>query len=180
MARVPYLDAAPPEGDPRRTVMNVGRALANSPGAARHSNAMAMYIRHHSKLDPRLRELAIIQVGYLTNSPYEYSHHCQIGLDAGASEADIKAVADETIGKPTHLEPLAKSVLRAAREMTRDVALSDETFAELEAAFDREQLVDLLVAISNYNGVVRTLAALKVDVEPEYQKYLEKFPLANA
>jgi alkylhydroperoxidase family enzyme len=180
MARVPYLDISPPEGDPRRHVTNVGRALANSPGASKHSNAMAMYIRHHSKLDPRLREMAIIQVGYLANSPYEYSHHCEIGLNAGVSEADIKAVADETIGKPTHLEPLAKSVLRAAREMTRDIALSDETFAELEAAFDREQLVDLLIAISNYNGVVRILAALKVDVEPEYRKFLEKFPLAKA
>ena len=180
MARVPYLDIPPPEGDPRRHVTNVARALANSPGAAKHSNAMAMYIRHHSKVDPRLREMAIIQVGYLANSPYEYSHHCQIGLAAGVSEDDIKAIADESIGKPTHLEPVAKSVLRAAREMTRDVALSDETFAELEAAFDREQLVDLLMAIANYNGVVRILAALQVDVEPEYQPYLKKFPLAKA
>ncbi len=180
MARVPYLDIPPPEGDPRRTVTNVARALANSPGAAKHSNAMAMYIRHQSKLDPRLRELAIVQVGYLANSPYEYSHHCQIALGAGVTEADLKAVADETVGKPTHLEPLAKSVLRAAREMTRDVALSDETFAELEAAFDREQLVDLLIAISNYNGVVRLLGALKVDVEPDYEKYLKQFPLAKA
>ncbi len=180
MARVPYLDVPPPEGDPRRTVTNVGRALANSPGAAKHSNAMAMYIRHQSKLDARLREMAIIQVGYLANSPYEYSHHCQIALGVGVTEEDIKAIADETVGKPTPLDPKAKSVLRAARELTRDVALSDETFAELEAAFDREQLVDLIVAISNYNGVVRTLAALKVDVEPEYQKYLKQFPLAQA
>ncbi len=180
MARVPYLDVPPPEGDPRRHVTNVGRALANSPGAARCSNAMAMYLRHQSKLDPRLRELAILQVGYLANSPYEYSHHCQIALGVGVSEADIKAIADETLGKPTHLEPLEKSVLRAAREMTRDVALSDETFAELEAAFDNERLLDLLISISNYNGVVRILAALKVDVEPEYEQYLKKFPLSKA
>ena len=32
---------------------------------------LAMYIRHKSKLDARLRELAILQVGYLAKSPYE-------------------------------------------------------------------------------------------------------------
>ena len=51
-------------------------------------------------------------------------------------------------------------------------------FAELRAAFDNTQLVDLLYAIANYNGVVRILAALQVDLEDEYRGYFEKFPFA--
>jgi alkylhydroperoxidase family enzyme len=47
----------------------------------------------------------------------------------------------------------------------------------LRKHFDNEQIVDLLVAIAHYNGIVRLLSALQVDVEPEYLPYLEKFPL---
>ena len=157
---------------------NVTRALSNSPQLAFLSGSMARYIRHESKVDPRLRELAIIQVGYSARSVYEYTHHIKIGLSFGVTEDDLRAIADETAGRPTNLEPLAKSVLRAAREMTDGIAVADKTFAELRAAFDNAQLVDLLYTIANYNGVVRILAALQVDLEDEYKIYLEKFPFA--
>jgi alkylhydroperoxidase family enzyme len=181
MARVTYRDPiAPAAGTPPPRVNNIGRALANSPGAARHSNATAMYIRHQSKLDPRLRELAILQVGYSARSPYEYAHHVEIALSFGVTEADIRAIADDTAGRPTHFDALSRAALRAAREMTENVALSDATFAELRKALDDEQLVDLLFAIATYNGVVRILAALMVDLEDDYRPFLERFPLPAA
>jgi alkylhydroperoxidase family enzyme len=181
MARVPYVDNKDLPERYRNQLSsdaNVTRALSNSPQLAFLSGSMARYIRHESKVDPRLRELAIIQVGYSARSAYEYAHHIKIGLSFGVTEDDLRAIADETAGRPSKLEPLAKSVLRAAREMTDGRGLSDETFAELRAAFDNAQLVDLLYTIANYNGVVRILAALQVDLEEEYRAYLEKFPFA--
>ena len=68
-------------------------------------------------------------------------------------------------------------MLRAAREMTSDLAMSDETFAALERELGREKLIDLTLAIAFYNAVVRLLGTLKIDVEPEYQKYLQEHPL---
>ena len=68
-------------------------------------------------------------------------------------------------------------MLQAARELTKHVSLSDETFAVLAEALDTEHLVDLILAISFYNGASRTLNALRVDVEDHYMKYLEEFPL---
>jgi alkylhydroperoxidase family enzyme len=138
---------------------------------------LAMYIRHHSKLDPRLRELAILQVGYLARSPYEYSHHVKLGREAGVSDDDIRAIKEETAGRPSKLDPLATAVLRAAREMTSGIAMSDDSFATLEKALGREQVIDLTLAIAFYNGVVRLLGTLQIDVEAEYQKYLEEHPL---
>ena len=179
MARFKYLgkeDLLPEHQDLIRDI-NLTRLLVHSPNAARASRTTAMFIRNASKLDPRLREMAIIQVGYVARSVYEYAHHVQIGLDAGVSEADIRAIADDTAGKPTALEPLAKAVLKAARELALDVKLSDETFAVLRQHFDNERLIDLFMAISSYCGVVRLLAALQVDLEPEYQQYLDRFPL---
>ena len=180
MARVPYLDKSdlPPEHqDILARPIALNRAMANSPNAARALTALAGYIRHHSKLDPRLRELAILQVGSMAKSAYEYSHHVKIGREFGVTDDDIRAIGDETAGRPSKLDALSKNVLRAAREMTDDLTMSDRTFAALEQALGREQVIDLTLAIAFYNGVVRLLGTLQIDVEPEYRRYLEEHPL---
>jgi alkylhydroperoxidase family enzyme len=180
MARVPYLDRSdlPPEHkDVLARPIALNRAMANSPNASRAMGTLANYIRHGSKLDSRLRELAILQVGYLARSPYEWSHHVKLGREFGATDDDIRAIGDETAGKPTKLDHLTKTVLRAAREMTTGLAMSDATYAALEKALGREHVIDLTLAISFYNAVVRLLGTLQIDVEPEYKRYLEEHPL---
>jgi len=180
MARVPYLqqsDLPPEHKELLARPIALNRAMANSPNASRAMSTLAMYIRNGSKLDPRLRELAILQVGYLTRQPYEWSHHVKIGRDAGVSDDDIRAIGEETAGRSTKLDDLSRTVLRAAREITNDRAMSDATFAALEKALGREQVIDLTLAIAFYNAVVRLLGTLQIDVEPEYQRYLEEHPL---
>jgi alkylhydroperoxidase family enzyme len=180
MARVPYLeksDLAPEHQPLMSRNITLYRALAHSPGALKHMSGVGAYIRHQSTLDPNLRELAILQVGYLARSPYEWSHHVKIGHDFGLSDDDIRAIAEETAGRPSKLDPLARLVLRAAREITNDLTMTEATFAALGAQLSREHLVDLTMVISFYNAVVRVLATLQIDVEPEYQKYLVEHPL---
>jgi alkylhydroperoxidase family enzyme len=81
MARFKYLNPedVAPEHRPHMRDINLTRILFHNPEMARASNEHAMYIRNKSKLDPRLREIAIIQVGYSARSPYEYSHHVTPG-----------------------------------------------------------------------------------------------------
>lgn len=183
MARLPYLDKSdllPEHQDLLARNINLYRLLAHSPRAARSLNTLARFIRDGSRLDPRLRQLAILQVGYVTRAAYEYSHHIRISRDFEVSDGDIRAIADETAGRPTALEPLAKAVLRAARDMTRELAISDETFAVLRQGLDDERLTDLLITIAYYNGLVRLMAAMQIDVEDEYLAYLDEFPLPKA
>jgi alkylhydroperoxidase family enzyme len=181
MARVPYVDGKDLPAAYKDLVapnaINIRRALANSPEGARLNGALAMYIRHQSKLDPRLRELAILQVGYMTRCIYEYAHHVELAREFGCSDDDIRAVADETAGRPTKLDPLAKAVLKAAREMTDQLGVSDATYAVLKQHLDHERYVDLVLAIAVYCATVRILESLKVDLEPEYQHFLTEFPL---
>lgn len=180
MARVPYLDKADLSAENQDLLsrnINLYRALAHSPNGLRSFSTLGKFIRHQSRLDPRLREMAILQVGYLARSPYEYSHHIKIGRDFGVSDDDIRAMIAETTGGKSALEPLAKAVLRAAREMTMEMAVSDATFAELRRGLDTECLTDLVMTIAFYNGVVRLLATMQIDVEDDYRHYLDEFPL---
>src|SRR5918995_7110860 len=98
MARLPYLeqsDLEPEHRDLLKRNINLVRALAHSPHGARAIGGIANFIRHGSRLDPRLREMAILQVGYLARSAYEYSHHVEIGRHFGVSDDDIRAITDE-------------------------------------------------------------------------------------
>jgi alkylhydroperoxidase family enzyme len=179
MARVPYLEKSDLSAENRDLLkrrISLFQALVNSPDAARAFSGLGQFIRFGSKLDPRLRELAILQVGWLARSPYEWSHHVKIGHDFGVTDDDIRALIDDTNGKPTQLDGLASTVLRAAREMTIDGAMSDGTFAGLQQALGNEQIVDLTITIAFYNAVVRVLATLQIDVEEEYVPYLRQFP----
>lgn len=180
MARVPYLnpaDLAPQHRDLLARNINLYRALTHSPDATRSFLGLAQYIRYQSKLDPRLRELAILQVGYSTRSPYEYSHHIKIGHDFGVTDADILGIVAETNGENSNFTSLEKAVLQAARELTAGPQLSDKTYDELRKGLDNERIVDLLMVIAIYCGVVRLLGALQIDVEEDYENYLKKFPL---
>ena len=180
MARVPYLDLEdlPPEHqDLLAHKANIFRALAHSPNGLRAFTTLGGFIRFKSRLDPRLRELAILMVGYLTRAPYEWSHHVEIGKKFGVSDGDIRALISTAEGGTNTLEPLAQAVLAAAREMTQDLAISDATFARLREGLDNERIVDLTLTIAFYNGVVRTLGSLQIDVEDDYKRYLDEYPL---
>ena len=180
MARLPYLEpdqVAPEYRDMLKRNTNLHKLLVNSPDMARAFNGLGNYIRFGSKLDSRLRELAILQVGWLEKSEYEFTHHVKIGKEFGVTDDDIKALIDETDGKTTSLEPLARAILRGAREMTRDIGMSEATFAEIKQHLSDEHMTDLVLTIAFYCAVVRVLATMKIDNEPSYKEVLKQYPI---
>ena len=54
-------------------------------------------------------------------SPYEYSHHIKNARDLGVTDEDLRGLAAESAGQPSHFDPITKAVIRAAREMTQTV-----------------------------------------------------------
>ena len=180
MARLPYLEpdqVAPEYRDMLKRNTNLHKLLVNSPDMAMAFNGIGNFIRHKSKLDPRLRELAILQVGWLERSEYEFTHHVKIGKEFGVTDEDIQGLFAETEGKPSKLEPLARAVLRGAREMVRELAMSDASFAEIRKDLSDEQMTDLVLTIAFYCAVVRVLATMKIDNEPYYKEVLQQYPI---
>jgi alkylhydroperoxidase family enzyme len=180
MARLPYLepdDVAPEYRDMLKRNTNLHKLLVNSPDMARAFNGIGSYIRFKSKLNPRLRELAILQVGWLEKSEYEFTHHVKIGKEFGVTDEDISAMMVETEGIQSRLEPLARAILKGAREMTKDLEMSMRTFAEIKKHLSNEEMVDLVLTIAFYNAVVRVLATMKIDNEPYYKEVLQQYPI---
>ena len=181
MARLPYLEpdqVAPEYRDMLKRNTNLHKLMVNSPDMARSFNNVGNFIRFKSKLDPRLRELAILQVGWLERSEYEFTHHVKIGKEFGVTDEDIQGLMAETEGKPSKLEPLTKAILKGAREMTKNLEMSMETFAEIKRHLNNEEMVDLVLTIAFYNAVVRVLATMKIDNEPYYKEVLKDYPMS--
>ncbi len=179
MARIRYRTRAElPEEDQDLLKRDIAlyRVLSHNPAAKRAFSGLGHYIRYGTALDARLRELAILQVGWVARAAYEWSHHIKIGYDFGVTDDDIRALIAETAGQTTALDATARLVLRAARETAAGPGIAPDTYAALAAIFDEAHMVDLVVTIAFYCGVVRLLASFEIDVEPEYQPYLDAFP----
>jgi alkylhydroperoxidase family enzyme len=146
-ARVPYLnqeDLSDENKDLLKRPIWLTRALVHSPDTARAFHVLGGHIRYGMKLDMRLRELAILQVGWLARSPFEWSHHVKLGMDFGVTKEDIEGVIAETTGQPSNLGSLEKKILLAAREMTENIEMPEALFKELQAELGNEKMVDLL------------------------------------
>ena len=179
MALVPYVsdeDLAVADRPLISPPSNLYCALANSPDALRHFSVVGRWIREGSRVDPRLRELAILQVGYLTATPYEFAHHVRIGRTFGVSDEDIRNLIAATTGQTHGLGDVETLVLLAAREITSERRMSESTWDKLRDHLDKIHLVELTIIISHYNSVIRILGTLRIDLEPEYEQYLEQFP----
>src|SRR5262245_45553751 len=180
MARLPYLESdqvAPEYRDMLKRNTNLHKLLVNSPDMAKAFNGVGNFIRFKSKLDPRLRELAILQVGWLEKSEYEFTHHVKIGREFGVTDEDIQSLFLETEGKPSKRERVVKAILKGAREMTRNIGMSDATFAEIKQHLSNEHMTDLVLTIAFYCAVVRVLATMKIDNEPYYKEVLQQYPI---
>jgi alkylhydroperoxidase family enzyme len=173
MARVPYLDdtIAPelkPLADRIRAqrggrLLNLYRALLNSPGVAQAWLQFFSVIRQQCDLPARDRELVILVIALINDAEYEYRQHIPFALQAGLTQAQLDELPRWR--DSAAFDQRDRAVLSLAECMTRDVHVPDEVFAAVERHFAPAQLVELTATIAGYNMVSRVLEALRIDHE---------------
>ena len=178
MARLPYLDRENlPELErdifdeltrQRGSVGNIFRVVAHSPLLLRRMLYFSDGLRNRTRLDPRLRELAILTVGRLTECDYEYIHHQALAKRVGVRSEQIERLTAWE-SDPAFNEQ-EQAVIRYASEATQQVKVSDATFDALRGFLDEEQIVELTLNVGFYNMVVRFLLPMQVDLEPGVRK----------
>jgi alkylhydroperoxidase family enzyme len=154
----------------RGPILNIFRAMSHSPEALRRFMKLGSYFLEEGKLDPKLRELAIIRAGMVCRSPYEVSQHIAFGRRVGLTDAQIRGVAAPYVGL---FEPREMAVLAFAGELSSDARVSDATWDAVAAFLNEEELVELTLVTSFYNLVSRTLNALQVEVDPPAARDIE-------
>jgi len=147
----------------RGGLLNIFRALSHSPEAMRRFMKFGSYFLEEGKLDPALRELAILRAGAVCRSPYEFSQHIAFGRRAGLTDAQIRGCVSPTMQL---FDPKQMAVLQYAGALSADARVPDATFEAAAAHLNEEEMVELTMVIGFYNMVSRTLNALEVDIDP--------------
>jgi alkylhydroperoxidase family enzyme len=152
-------------------VLNIFRALSHSPEALRRFMKFGSYFLGEGKLEPKLRELAILRAGYLCRSPYEFSQHVAYGRRAGLSDEQIRGVVEPDA---SNFDARQLAVLSYAGELTSKSRVSDATYAAVASFLNNEEIVELTMVTGFYNMVSRTLNALDVEIDAPAQKDLSE------
>lgn len=147
----------------RGGLLNIFRALSHTPEALRRFMKFGSYFLEEGRLDPKLRELAILRVGMECRAPYEFSQHISFGRRAGLSDAQIRGVGDPHAGL---FAPREMAVLAYAGELTSSSRVSDAAYDAVAQFMNAEEIVELTLVTGFYNMVSRALNALDVDIDP--------------
>jgi alkylhydroperoxidase family enzyme len=163
-ARVPYLDREDLAETDReifdnlvaerhRPVGNIFRTLAHTPKLLRRFLALGGELRNGTKLDPKLRELALMTVGRLTEAEYEFTHHWNLARRVGVPREQLEALAD--FESSPLFSPAERAVMRYAAEATSNVRVSDAAWSAAMEALGMAQMMELVLNVAFYNRVVR-------------------------
>ena len=76
----------------RGPILNIFRAMSHSPEAMLRFMRFGSYFLEQGKLDPKLRELAILRVARRAGAEYEWVQHVVIARAVGVTDAQIEAL----------------------------------------------------------------------------------------
>jgi len=102
----------------------------------------------HGRLDPKLRELAILRVMWRCRQAFEWGNHYRLAREAGLTEEEVIAI--RTPAPDRDLEGAVALVVRAADEVIDDGYVVEETMVALQAVFPGPRLNEFLYLLGGY------------------------------
>ncbi len=147
------------------------QVLLNHPKLASGLNDLLARMLWQGKLNSRLRELAIMRIGWLTACEYEWAQHWRVAQGLGVSTDDLLGVRDWP--SYTGFGPAERAVLAATDDVVRDGVVSEQSWAACRQAFgaDHALLVELVTAIGAWRMVSSILQSLQVPLEDDVQSW---------
>ncbi len=152
-------------------VDNVFRTLAQHPDLMKRWLPFARHVLSKSTLGSREREILILRIGYLCRAEYEWAQHVRLGKRRGLSDVDIAAIM---AGKG--ISPKEDLLLDAADELHERARISDKTWNGLAARYNREQMIDIVFTVGQYNLVSMFLNSAGVEIDDYLKGGYPKLP----
>jgi alkylhydroperoxidase family enzyme len=149
-------------------LLNLDRMLLHSPNFAKGWNAMFGAIRNQLSLPGKLRELAIMQIGVLNKSDYEWAQHEGEFIKAGGTREQLDALrhgAGTGSADPKLFDDAERMTLQLTREMTQKIDVTPDTMKKARSILPDAQVVELIGTIAGYNMVSRFAVATGLDIE---------------
>ena len=170
MPRIPLVDresAAPHVRellDALPVPLGIFSLMAQAETCLRPLLGLGSAILSKQELDPRVRELVILQAAQLTPGRYEWVQHVPIAEAVGASQADIAAVERED-WRAACFDARTSVALRFTADTLQHAAVSDELFAEVRAHFSPREIVELVLTLGYYSMLARLTEVVELEID---------------
>ncbi|MCG8588860.1 MAG: carboxymuconolactone decarboxylase family protein [Proteobacteria bacterium] len=144
-------------------LLNIFATLSHHPKLLKRWLVFGNHVLAKHTLSPREREIAILRVGWLCRSGYEWGQHVAIGKQVGLRPEEIDRIREgpDAEGWSAH----EAALLRATDELHADSFVSDATWKDLAGLSD-QQKIDLVFTVGQYHLVSMALNTLGVQLDP--------------
>ena len=153
-----------------RSPIALYRVLAHAPELLRAYSGLARALRYEAETSRGLRELAILRTAQLVESEYEWAHHVPMAEAAGVREDKIRSL--RYWQESEAFDAVERTVLKGVDEIDAQ-AMSDESFEALVEALGDSGAVEIVLLVSFYQAIARMIQAFGLEVESDYQRYLD-------
>jgi 4-carboxymuconolactone decarboxylase len=147
---------------------NIYKTLAHDPELYERWSGLGQYLLNGSTLPPRDREIVILRMGWLCQSPYEWSQHARIAkASVPMTDAEVHKIAEGAAAQG--LSDFERTLIRMVDELRYEAQISDETWAALRAKYSIEQTINAVYTAGQYQLVSMALNSLGVQLDPGLQ-----------
>ena len=170
MARLPYVEPADASDGVREVLqslpvsLNIFKMMAHAETSLRPLLALGGSILGQQKLDPRLRELAVLQVAVLTPGRYEWVQHVPIAQAVGASDASIEAIERGDL-EAACFGAVERAVLRFSAEVVQKSAVTDAVFDDVKRHLSPREIVELILTCGFYMMMARLTEVTETEID---------------
>jgi len=147
----------------RGTVSNVLKSFSHAPEGLERFAALGEYVRYHTELPPRARELAILTIA--RGIQYAWTHHVPPALKAGLTQAELDMYNAGTIAPTVSAAECA--AIAFAREFANGGQVTNATFEEARKYFSERQVTDLTLLCGYFIALGFSVNAFQVDLESD-------------
>lgn len=149
----------------RPGTLDVLRLIANAPNVFEKWAQMAGQLFKTETFTPRMREVIILRVAHLQESPYELAQHVVFARKAGLTDQQIDALQDKADLDAAGFESGERLVIDTVTELCTTRRLSDDSFAQAHHLLGDEALTEMLMIVSCYYGLALVLNAVDLDID---------------
>jgi alkylhydroperoxidase family enzyme len=147
----------------RGNVSHVLRGLGHAPRGLSAFAAYGEYVRYHTTLSGRVRELAILALA--RGNQYAWTHHAPFALKEGVTQAELDQLNAGALAAT--LSSAERAAIGYAREFAQGGNVSDTAFADVRRQFDARGITDLTLLCGYFIALAAVINALGIELEAD-------------
>lgn len=138
-------------------------------------NTLLPLLQPGRKLDPKLREFAILRTAIVGDSKFEFSQHMKVARMVGIPEEKLVAIKG---WKTSDLfSPVERAVMAATDKILSLNRVEDETFASLQQHLSDPEILELFVVSGTWRMHGLIVRALHLEYDNDTTARLKEVPV---